>query len=149
VAQWALQTDPTPQQGVRIDGQIDGYWIEPPDEVPSIQPPYDPTGAVLVAEGHDGSHLGLSLVRRNDGTYGPVSHAAVLTYFHTTGMEDGETWKFAVYDHGELSAVFDCIPPLQEASVDEVRQTFGGEAADRARPDYPTIVFRINQVHGK
>lgn len=150
MAQTALQTSPTPPMRVKIDGQIDGYWIEPPDEIPSARPPYDPTGALLIAvtANDDGTRSALSLVRRNDGTFGPVSHAAVLTYFHTTGMEDGETWHFAVYEGAELSSVYQCSPPLDEASVEEVESAFREEAARRARTDYPTVVFRVCSVDG-
>lgn len=138
-----------------IDGQMDGYWIAPGDSVPAVQPLYEPTGALLLGEGGEGFLLGLSLVRRGmRQNYFPVSTSAVLTYAHTTGMCDGETWKFAVYGHGGryepcsgiLSVVYDCIPPLQEVSVQELGETFGEGVAVRAREDdFPTIVFRVKE----
>lgn len=151
MAQAAAQRSPAPPTRIKIDGQIEGYWIEPPDEIPAVRPPYDPTGALLIAGAlnDDGTSNALSLVRRNDGTFGPVSHAAVLTYYHTTGMEDGETWHFALYEGERLVTVFECIPPLEEATQREVAECFGQEAGNRARDDYPTIVFRVRQVDGQ
>jgi hypothetical protein len=151
VVQAAVLRSPTPPPRIKIDGQNDGYWVEPPDEVASVRPAYDPTGALLIADAlnDDGTRSALSLVRRSDGTFGPVSHAAVLTYLHTTGMEDGETWHFAVYEGERLVTVFECIPPLDEASQREVADCFGPEAGNRARDDYPTIVFRVRQVDGQ
>ena len=35
---------------------------------------------------------------------------------------------------------------LEEATKQEVGDTFGDGAGDRARDDYPTIVFRVRQV---
>jgi hypothetical protein len=147
VAQTAYQPSPAPPK-VGIDGQINGYWIEPEDDVPSVRPPYDPTGALLIAEltNADETHNALSLVRRNDGTYGPVSHAAVLTYLHTTGMLDGETWRFAVYAGNHSPTVYECLSPLGEASQEAVGLAFGSNAGNRARDDYPTIVFRVRQL---
>lgn len=148
VAQTAYQTTPIPPK-VEIEGQINGYWVEPEDDV-AERPPYDPTGALLVAPipefGGDDTSFALSLVRRNDGTYGPVSHAALLTYFHTTGLLDGETWRFAVYDGDKLVRLFECVPPLEEATHEMIGRVFGAEAGDRARDDYPTVVFRVRQL---
>ncbi|MBE7483217.1 MAG: hypothetical protein HS104_24990 [Polyangiaceae bacterium] len=142
--QLPTRTDPVQAE---IDGQLTGYWIEPGDELPVNKPQYDPTGAILLA-GHvnqDVTTHALSLVRLNDGIWRPLSHAAVLTYFHTTGLFDGETWRFVTFE-GATRRVFDCFPPLQEVDLQEVERRFGREARVRARDDYPTVVFEVRRI---
>jgi hypothetical protein len=134
-----------------LPGQLTGYWFEPMDEVPDTRPDHAPTGAVLLAPqaNADGTTNALSLIRVRDELWRPLSHAAVRTYFHTTGLVDGETWTFVVFDRDGGRVVFECLPPLRAAALEELEGTFGSDARSRAREDYPTVVFRIRQVDGE
>ena len=127
-----------------LPGQLIGYWFEPGDDVPDARPEHDPTGAVLIAaQGDaDGTSDTLSLIRSPDGLWRPLSHAAVRTYFHSTGLVEGETWTFVVFHADGSRRVFECLPPLRAAALHELESKFGPQARSRARDDYPTVVFR-------
>lgn len=123
----------------------EGYWIEPGDEIPSTPPGYEPTGAILLAPtaGPDGFFDALDLI--NNGGWCPLSHAAVLTYLHSSGLADGETWHFVVFDNGTRT-VFRCEPPLRGLDIAEVARLFGDVAAQLARPDWPAVLLRVRST---
>lgn len=149
----ALASTPTARTEpavAELPGQLLGYWFEPGDDLPDARPDHDPTGAVLIAAqvDSDGASDALSLIRGPDGPWRPLSLAAVRTYFHSTGLVEGETWSFVVFRADGTRTVFECSPPLRPATLPELESKFGTQARARVRDDYPTV-FRIRQVDGQ
>lgn len=143
--QWMQPDSPAAQAEIR--GQLEGYWIEPGDELPEIRPSYDPTGAVLLesVQQPDRSVDALDLMEIN-GAWCPLSHAAVLTYLHTSGMAAGETWYFVCFAPDGSRSKYICEPPLMEIAPEAIAGRFGTVAAHRARPDWPSILVRLRPV---
>jgi len=138
---------PMSSDGAEVRNQISGYWVSDPNELPS-EPSYIPTGALLLSGQQDAETPaeGLDLVNI-DGDWRPLSHAAVLTYIHSSGLARGETWYFVTFDR-ERRTVYECQPPLGEIEADDIRQRFGAIASGRARSDWPTILLRIRRLDG-
>ena len=115
-----------------LPGQMDGYWYGPGEEIPAQPPPWDPTGAILPH-----GDRALVLVPLEFHWY-PVSDAAIYTYRHTIGLQNGEVWTFLTQGGPRFSVqLAESLP-----RVADVARMYGAEAASRARPDRPIV-----QVH--
>lgn len=129
-----------------IPGQISGYWSAPWHDLPTAPPPYRPTGAVLKREGESGTDefICLDLISHAFCWY-PLSEAGALTYAHSSGLLNGEEWRFTHFDEHGRPTVFEvslkeAIPP------DEVARLYGNEAAKRTRPDRNALQLELRRV---
>ena len=127
-----------------VMGQVTGYWFEE-DDVPATKPTYDSDGALLILpeSGNGNGRRALDLVRIGY-EWRVLSHAAVLTYIHTTGIRRGERWVLATYGtDASISRRF-LATSIEEFAVAEVAK-LGGHVAGRARDDYPAVLLRITE----
>jgi hypothetical protein len=128
-----------------IPGQLLGVWFRERDALPSRD--HAPTGAILLRRDTklDADVVfSLDLVHVQD-VWLPLSEAGVQTYVHSTGMLAGEPWSFITKPtEGSLPVVFDA--KFAEAlSLTAVAGAYGASAAERARPDYPTIQLELHR----
>lgn len=128
-----------------IPGQLLGVWFREREPLPS--PDLAPTGAILPRRDtkRDAEVVfSLDLVHVQD-VWLPLSEAGVHTYVHSTGMRSGERWSFVTKPiEGSSPVVFDAkfAEPLSPTVVAE---SYGASAAERARPDYPTIQLELHR----
>ncbi|MBI5497787.1 MAG: hypothetical protein HY904_22460 [Deltaproteobacteria bacterium] len=81
-----------------LDHQVCGFWFGPADEIPTQQPQWMPTGAVVPPQGAASrsgelAHCHLVLVPV-DGWWHPLRYGAIWTWVATAGIARGETWRF-------------------------------------------------------
>lgn len=118
--------------GQRMSGQIDGFWYGPGEAIPRRPPSADATGAILR---RNSSALALVLIPLEFFWY-PISEAAIYTYRHTTGMQNGERWTFVAKNDGQR---FTCRLATSLRNPAELGNYYGAVAASRARPDQATV----------
>jgi len=128
-----------------IPGQLLGVWFREREPLPG--PEHAPTGAILPRKDTKLDAkvvLALDLVHVQD-VWLPLSEAGVHSYVHSNGMLSGERWSFVTKPtEGSSPVVFDA--KFTEAlSSTAVTGSYGATAAERARPDYPTIQLELHR----
>lgn len=128
-----------------LDRQVFGYWFGPGDEIPT-SPIGSPTGAVLPRMNTTiGSSdlLCLDLVPVQN-YWLVLSELGRYTYQHTSGMLNGEEWRFVPVKEaaGRWPVVFrvtfaDAIHP------DHVQDHYGFEASTRVRLGAPVVQLHL------
>jgi len=98
---------------VEINGQVTGYWVRDLAEA-HHQPPYDATGALLLdgKTSSDSEAVEALTLMKIDGRWRPISHAATLTYIHTTALADGDPMYFVIFDDSGRRKVYSSEPRL-------------------------------------
>lgn len=134
---------------LQLERQVSGYWIAPHAAVPSQQPAWSPTGAVLPREGArlDASAIVLDLVPI-DYVWFPLSEAGLHTYGHSAGLaSEEEGWRFVPCTSAEhpwpcvYSAKLHHLLP-----ADRVKADYGEDAAQRARDDYDSVQLALQRI---
>ena len=125
--------------------RYEGYW-SPKGQEPAEPPSYEPPGAILVPEGArlEGSFEALDLVKI-EGEWRVLSHAAVLTYFHSAGIVEGEAWSFTVFEPGGVRHVFVVEDRPERLGPADIAPRFGEKAHDIARPDRHSVLLRLRR----
>lgn len=117
-----------------LPGQMDGYWYGPGEQIPAQPSPWDPTGAILPR------WRSCACPRAARVPLVPVSDAAIYTYRHTIGLQNGEVWTFLSQSGTWFSVqLAESLP-----RVADVACIYGAEAASRARPDRPIVQVRLS-----
>lgn len=128
-----------------LPGQILGVWFREREPVPS--PEHAPNGAILPrrdTEPDANIIYSLDLVHVQD-VWLPLSEAGVHTYLHSSGMRSGERWCFASrIAEGSSTVIFDARV-VEALSPVAVAEAYGASAAERARPDYPTVQLELHR----
>lgn len=120
-----------------IPGQIDGDWVDP-QEISISQRSGWPTGALLCSS--DGTRaLDLIFV---ESAWFPLSEAALYTYRHSAGLQEGERWRFVARQTNEAFEV--AIGP--SLTRQEVMEQYGPEAGTRSRSDYKTVQLLLKRL---
>jgi hypothetical protein len=117
-----------------LDGQTAGDWFGP-DEAITHRTGW-PTGAVLCS-----GDLALDLVYIEHAWF-PMSEAARSTYLHTAGLLAGRPWRFVTRAPAATVYRVGFGPSLTRR---QVAATYGADAAERCRPDYPAVQLRLLQ----
>ena len=131
-------------------GQVSGFWFDPGRPVPTSQPTYYPTGAILLP--FDTSNISmpsefvcLDLVlvpkwNEVDHCWVPLSEAGRYTYAHSMGLMHGEVWRLAIWVQSVriYEASFAASIPSEQ-----IAERYGPAAAIAARNDYPTVQLKM------
>jgi hypothetical protein len=139
----AFNSDALP---LALEGQVSGYWIAPHASVPTEQPAWRPTGAVLPPEGSrlDAGATVLDLVPI-DYVWFPLSEAGIHTYAHSAALaSEEEGWRFVPC--GSPDYPWPCVYSARlhgALPAQRVRELYGEQAAQRARGDFDAVQIAV------
>ena len=133
-----------------LDRQISGFWLDPGRPVPTQQPAYYPTGAILLPLDTSNTSIASEFVCLDlvlvpkwndvDHCWVPLSEAGRYTYAHSMGLMHGEVWRLAIWDQSVRiyeASFADSIPSEQ------IAERYGAAAAAAARNDYPAVQLKM------
>jgi hypothetical protein len=127
-----------------LRGQVSGWWLDDEDPAPTLAPAWQPTGA-LVTTRRDGAlrpgDEALILVEVDDW-WAVLSEYAMLTYSFGAALFDGRPIRFAANERGTLRCWF--VGRVDTVDRSQVARRFGDDVAQRARPDAPSVLVRVN-----
>ena len=131
------------------DRQLSGYWYAPWEDIPALQPGFDPTGAVIPQDDWqqitvEPGFRALDLVRVNY-KWVVLSWAGVWTYSHSAGAMSNEFWKFATWDGGQRR-VFQVQGEPVALEFRAIGDEYGNAAAQRARNDYDAVILVLRSA---
>lgn len=127
-----------------LPGQVNGWWYEAVEKVPSTRPDWRHTGALYSPPQGIGTGRECLVLVEIDDWWGVLSERALYTYTFGSHLADGETVAF-LCDHSELGGVE--LSLARRINHGIVHTDFGVAAAERARDDAKTVVLDIVQVH--
>lgn len=131
---------------------IEGVFVGPGQAVGSMPSRF--ASAVLPTlsadPARDASIMCLDLVQVSfaddpyDWTWMVLSEAGVYTWGHTIGLNLREPWRFATWVFG-APRVYTVVYASPIAPRD-IAAAYGGEAAERARPDYKAVQLTLTRI---
>ena len=130
-----------------LDRQVFGYWYGPGEEIPSA-PVGSPTGAVLLVLDEsikDAEVVCLDLVPVHN-YWLVLSELGRYTYRHTSGLLQGEEWRFVPVKEasGAWPTVFS-VTFAESIAAGAIETRYGFEASTRARLDAPAVQLRLHR----
>ena len=130
-----------------LDRQIFGYWFGPGEEIPA-SPIGSPTGAVLpclkaTIESPDLFCVDLVPVQNY---WLVLSERGRYTYQHTSGMLNGEEWRFVPVKEavGRWPLVFS-VTFGESIRPNDIQDHYGFEASTRARLDAQAVQLHLSR----